>query len=337
MANLDKEIKIIMLKGEAGSTITSIEKTATSGKVDTYTVTTNNGETYTFNVTNGIGISSITKTDTSGKVDTYTITLTDGTTTTFTVTNGEVTQAQLDNALLTKADKNSEATEQDGTVKKGYIINENGIIRVKTTSNQDANQDDGGHYFSNEISFNSILGTTIINSTSYKENDPTVADNWVNIKFSPYSIILNCKEINKTAKVYDIIALLGQIITNQTNITNLQKTKKYVHVINLVSGKDSYNVTFTLLSSSNLEPNNIADLIKLLKTIPEYKNVPRLQASGYYAGGINVKTQMIGRIDLIVNSDSDLVITLCGMEGEVLKSSNSNSNPNVVELYQYSV
>lgn len=332
MANLDKEIKIIMLKGEAGSTITSIEKTATSGKVDTYTVTVNNGETYTFNVTNGIGISSITKTDTSGKVDTYTITLTDGTTTTFTVTNGEVTQAQLDNALLTKANKNSEATEQDGTVNNGYIINENGIISVKTTSNQE----DGGYYYSNEMVFNRVLGVTNINNTSYKENDPTVADNWVNIKISPFSIILNCKEINKATKTYNLITLLEQIITNQTNITNLQNTKKYVHVINLVSSIDSYNVTFTLLSSSNLEPNNIADLIKLLKTIPEYKKVPRLQASGYYAGGINVKTQMIGRIDLIVNSDSDLVITLCGMEGEVLKSS-SNSNPNVVELYQYSV
>ncbi len=332
MANLDKEIKIIMLKGEAGSTITSIEKTATSGKVDTYTVTVNNGETYTFNVTNGIGISSITKTDTSGKVDTYTITLTDGTTTTFTVTNGEVTQAQLDNALLTKADKNSEATEQDGTVNNGYIINENGIISVKTTSNQE----DGGYYYSNEMVFNRVLGVTNINNTSYKENDPTVADNWVNIKISPFSIILNCKEINKAAKTYNLITLLEQIITNQTNITNLQNTKKYVHVINLVSSKDSYNVIFTLLSSSNLESNNIADLITLLKTIPEYKKVPRFQASGYYAGGINVKTQMIGRIGLIVNSDSDLVITLLGMEGEVLKSS-SNSNPNVVELYQYSV
>lgn len=333
MANLDKEIKIIMLKGEAGSTITSIEKTATSGKVDTYTVTTNNGETYTFNVTNGIGISSITKTDTSGKVDTYTITLTDGTTTTFTVTNGEVTQAQLDNALLTKADKNSEATEQDGTVKKGYIINENGIIRVKTTSDQD----DDGYYYLNEMVFKSTLGKTYINNTLYKDNGKTVDESWVNIEFSPDSVILKRKEINKAERTYNLVQLLEQIIKNQTNITNLQKTKKYVHVINLVSGIDSYNVTFTLLSSSNLEPNNIADLITLLKTIPEYKNVPIFQASGYYTAGLNVKTQMIGRIGLTVNSDSNFAIKLYNMEGEVLRSSNSDSNPNVVELYQYSV
>lgn len=36
----------------------------------------------------GVGISSIAKTGTSGRVDTYTITFTDGTTSTFTVTNG---------------------------------------------------------------------------------------------------------------------------------------------------------------------------------------------------------------------------------------------------------
>ena len=41
------------------------------------------------NGTNGVGISSITKTGTSGKTDTYTITYTNGTTSTYTVTNGD--------------------------------------------------------------------------------------------------------------------------------------------------------------------------------------------------------------------------------------------------------
>ena len=52
----------------------------------------------------GNGIASITKTATVGKVDTYTITYTDGTTTTFDVTNGEVTEASLEEALYDKAD-----------------------------------------------------------------------------------------------------------------------------------------------------------------------------------------------------------------------------------------
>ena len=38
---------------------------------------------------NGVGITSIEKTSTSGLVDTYTITYTDGTTSTYTVTNGK--------------------------------------------------------------------------------------------------------------------------------------------------------------------------------------------------------------------------------------------------------
>ena len=52
----------------------------------------------------GNGIASITKTATVGKVDTYTITYTDGTATTFDVTNGEVTEASLEEALYDKAD-----------------------------------------------------------------------------------------------------------------------------------------------------------------------------------------------------------------------------------------
>ena len=69
--------------------ISSITKTGTSGLVDTYTVTFQDGNTSTFNVTNGKGIVSIAKTSTSGLVDTYTVTFNDSTTTTFDVTNGE--------------------------------------------------------------------------------------------------------------------------------------------------------------------------------------------------------------------------------------------------------
>nr|DAW56150.1 MAG TPA: baseplate wedge protein [Caudoviricetes sp.] len=80
--------KTILLKGEAGNNISNIQKTATSGNVDTYTITLTDGSTTTFDVTNGNGIVGIEKTGASGNVDTYTITLTDGSTTTFDVTNG---------------------------------------------------------------------------------------------------------------------------------------------------------------------------------------------------------------------------------------------------------
>jgi lysophospholipase L1-like esterase len=83
--------KTNLLKGEAGNDIQSIEKTATQGVVDTYTITLTDGTTTTFEVTNGSSIATVEKTATEGFVDTYTITLTDGTTTTFNVTNGRET------------------------------------------------------------------------------------------------------------------------------------------------------------------------------------------------------------------------------------------------------
>lgn len=98
---LDPEI---FIAGEDGRGIVSIEKTATTGLVDTYTITYTDNTTSTFNVTNGkdgadgvngqdgadgVGIASIAKTATHGLVDTYTITLTNGTLYTFTVTNGK--------------------------------------------------------------------------------------------------------------------------------------------------------------------------------------------------------------------------------------------------------
>lgn len=69
--------------------IQTIEKTKTSGLVDTYTITLSDTTKITFTVTNGKGISSISKTSTKDLVDTYKITYTDGTSDTYTVTNGE--------------------------------------------------------------------------------------------------------------------------------------------------------------------------------------------------------------------------------------------------------
>lgn len=90
--------KTILLKGEAGNNISTIEKTATNGLTDTYTVTLTDGSTSTFDVTNGNGIVSIEKTSTTNLVDTYTITLANGDTATFDVTNGIVVDSALSNS-----------------------------------------------------------------------------------------------------------------------------------------------------------------------------------------------------------------------------------------------
>ena len=83
--------KTIMLKGEAGSSITSIEKTGSVGNVDTYTIHFNDDTPdYSFEVTNGYSIISIEKTSTLGNIDTYTVTLDNGETYTFDVHNANV-------------------------------------------------------------------------------------------------------------------------------------------------------------------------------------------------------------------------------------------------------
>lgn len=89
-------------KGDTGATgngISSIEKTSTSGLVDTYTITFTNGTSTTIKVTNGRGIVSIAKTGTVDYVDTYTITYNDGTTSTFEVTNSEVTEEEFNDVV----------------------------------------------------------------------------------------------------------------------------------------------------------------------------------------------------------------------------------------------
>jgi len=89
-------------KGDTGATgngISSIEKTSTSGLVDTYTITFTNGTSTTIDVTNGRGIVSIAKTSSVDYVDTYTITYNDGTTSTFEVANSEVTEEEFNDVV----------------------------------------------------------------------------------------------------------------------------------------------------------------------------------------------------------------------------------------------
>ena len=53
MAKIDERVKVMLLKGEAGASIESIDKTASDGLVDTYTVKMTDGTESSFYVTNG--------------------------------------------------------------------------------------------------------------------------------------------------------------------------------------------------------------------------------------------------------------------------------------------
>lgn len=81
-------VKILLAKGVDGVGIEKIEKTGSSGIVDTYTITYTDSRKTTFEITNGNGIESIEKTSTVLLNDVYTITYEDGSTTTYNVTNG---------------------------------------------------------------------------------------------------------------------------------------------------------------------------------------------------------------------------------------------------------
>lgn len=53
MAKIDETVKVLMLKGEAGASIESIDKTASDGLIDTYTVRLTDGSEQKFYVHNG--------------------------------------------------------------------------------------------------------------------------------------------------------------------------------------------------------------------------------------------------------------------------------------------
>ena len=137
-------LKTLMLKGEAGGSIASIEKTSSVGVVDTYTITLNDGNTSTFEVTNGSNIESIEKTATSGLIDTYTVTLTNGDTTTFEVKNGEDAQLyELPENCVVGYDVEPQLMHERVSGNYLALDNVNGIQKIKIDGFTHQKQIDG--------------------------------------------------------------------------------------------------------------------------------------------------------------------------------------------------
>lgn len=127
----DLVFKTIMLKGEGGTSIDRIEKTSSSGVVDTYTIYFDDDkEPQTFEVTNGYSIISIEKTATLGNVDTYTVSLDNGDTYTFEVTNSNVAdsmtaadESTIAPSMRAVKDFINKVTEADGLLFCGDFVN----------------------------------------------------------------------------------------------------------------------------------------------------------------------------------------------------------------------
>ena len=130
--------------------IDTVAKTNTVGKVDTYTITYNDGSTSTFDVTNGadgkdgVSIVNVTKTTTSGKVDHYEINLSDGTTTPsgIDVTNGSDGKSIANIALASTVGnvKNYDVVLDDGTkTPTGFSVSDgtSSYVHIRYSANFD--------------------------------------------------------------------------------------------------------------------------------------------------------------------------------------------------------
>ncbi|WP_407462896.1 hypothetical protein, partial [Methanobrevibacter sp.] len=148
-----ENVKVMLLKGDSGSTIESIEKTGTSGLVDTYTITMSDGSKSTFTVTNGKEIVSVEKTGTSGLVDTYTMTFNDESTETFEVVNGNGiasiektgTQGAVDTYTITLDDGTTytfTVTNATGTVDSAFSTTSENPVQNKVITNKINAMDD---------------------------------------------------------------------------------------------------------------------------------------------------------------------------------------------------
>ena len=77
MGKIDN-VKVMLLKGEAGNNIQSITKIDTQGATDTYAITLTDGAVFTFTVTNGANPTSVVLVSQSGSVSTYRMYLSNG-------------------------------------------------------------------------------------------------------------------------------------------------------------------------------------------------------------------------------------------------------------------
>lgn len=167
--------------------IQSIEKTKTSGLVDTYTITLADTTAITFTVTNGKGISSISKTSTKDLVDTYKITYTDGTSDTYTVTNGAKGDTGAAAYIWIKyaSQKPTESSHSIGDVPDNWIGIYSGTSSSAPTDwtkyqwfkikGEKGDKGDPATLVSSEVVYQASDSGTIIPSGDWSDSVPVVA------------------------------------------------------------------------------------------------------------------------------------------------------------------
>lgn len=250
---LDPEI---FIAGEDGRGIVSIVKTATSGLVDTYTITYTDNTTSTFNVTNGengingqdgadgVGIASIAKTGTQGLIDTYTITMTNGTTYTYQVTNGsDATQVQSDWSQ-------SDSTAVD------FIKNKPTIPTIPATATQ------------SEINAGS--------STSQRTFTPKLMHDNAYIKEASGIPLLGLDP----NKFYDFGTVSSAITIPDPLTTNLVSNALNFYALRFIAGADNLSITFpTGVEVDGTPTINTGDYVEIMINLYVENNTNHFYAS----------------------------------------------------------
>ena len=234
--------------GLDGVGITSIEKTATAGLVDTYTITYTDGDTDTFTVTNGaqgepgedgddgVGITSIAKSGTVGNVDTYTITLTDGSTYNFTVTNGEsigVPEGGTTGQVLVKKSNTDYDTEWANAgagegVPAGGTTGQ--ILAKKTGADYDTEwvDNEGGSDVTSEIESLSAAASELASETGSLSTENSTQTSEINSLSSEYNS-LSSKISSNTSDISSLSQSMSELAsaaasqsTSQSQIDSTQ-------------------------------------------------------------------------------------------------------------------
>lgn len=276
------DAKVVMLKGEKGSNIASIEKTSSDGLVDSYTITLTDGEKHTFTVANGSSIASIKKTSSSGLTDTYTVTLTNGNTTTFNVTNGNgivSIEKTSTNALIDTYTINY----NNGNHGTFNVTNGRGITSIKKTGSSGINDtytityNDGTTSTYNVVNadakeltdkFDLLEGMT---TGKFVSGTPCVSGNYYIADDKLYKCIANTDgtipvsntsyftETNVMTELKEMPdgewILLGDFVTSKTNVE-----------IPIENGIDNYKtIAFVLALNKNVPYESVVLPVKLLK------------------------------------------------------------------------
>jgi hypothetical protein len=287
----------------------SIVKTATSGLVDTYTITYTDNTTSTFNVTNGkdgingqdgvdgadgVGIASIAKTGTQGLVDTYTITLTNGTTYTYQVTNGKNGEDGADGqdgtdgvgiVSITK-------TSTSGLVDTYTILLTNGTTTTFTVTNgSDATQvqSDWSQSDSTAVDFIKNKPTIPTIPATATQSEINAGSSTSQRTFTPQLLHDNAYIVEETYssgslkanKFYDFGTVSSALTIPSLDATNgLVSNALNFYALRFIAGADNISITFPTGVVVDDEPTiNTGDYVEIMINLYVENNTNHFYAS----------------------------------------------------------